>query len=192
MRNIIAKNTEQMFIFMISDKRVRILMAAEALINKSGLEAVSIHRVAKQAKVATGTIYLYFKDKDELMAELHERNLRLFAEAFLADVNTAQSLQECHSRLWLNALHYHQENVNVQRLWVHLETLPKNARHKALIQELFKPVKLFLAVVSNKAALNLYQAKCYTPWPLAKYSKFVAFLNFEKRILQSKTWMPRF
>lgn len=145
MRNIIAKNTEQVFIFMISDKRVRILMAAEALINKSGLEAVSIHRVAKQAKVATGTIYLYFKDKDELMAELHERNLRLFAEAFLADVNTAQSLQECHSRLWLNALHYHQENVNVQRLWVHLETLPKNARHKALIQELFKPVKLFFS-----------------------------------------------
>ncbi|WP_163133453.1 TetR/AcrR family transcriptional regulator [Agarivorans sp. Alg241-V36] len=143
MRNIIAENTEQMFILVITDKRIRILIAAETLINQSGLEAVSIHRVAKQAKVATGTIYLYFKDKDELMAELHDRNLRLFAEAFLSGVENAQSLQERHRRLWLNALHYHQENVNVQRLWVHLETLPKNAHHKALIQELFEPVKLF-------------------------------------------------
>ncbi|WP_427979282.1 TetR/AcrR family transcriptional regulator [Agarivorans sp.] len=128
---------------MITDKRLRILMAAETLVSRFGVEGLSMHRVAKQAKLATGTIYLYFKDKDTLMSELHERNLRLFAEAFLADVDFNASLKQQHHQLWRNDFSYQQSNANVQRLWAHLETLPRNTRHKQLIQELFEPVKLF-------------------------------------------------
>ncbi|MDO6686562.1 MULTISPECIES: TetR/AcrR family transcriptional regulator [unclassified Agarivorans] len=130
---------------MIPDKHLRILMAAEHLIERGGIDALSMQRVAKEAKVAAGTIYLYFKDKDELMAQLHERNLRLFTDAFLAGVDANEGLKEQHRRLWLNALNYHLAHVNVQRLWVHLETLPKNAHHKQLIMELFEPVKLFFS-----------------------------------------------
>ncbi len=128
---------------MISDKRLRILMAAETLVSRFGVEGLSVHRIAQQATLATGTIYLYFKDKDELMSELHVRNLRLFAEAFLADVDFNASLKQQHYQLWTNGFCYHQNNVNVQRLWVHLETLPRYTRHKQLIQELFEPVQLF-------------------------------------------------
>ncbi|MGY5451628.1 TetR/AcrR family transcriptional regulator [Agarivorans sp. MS3-6] len=142
---------------MIPDKRLRILAAAETLISRSGLEALTMQRVAKQAKVAAGTIYLYFKDKEQLMAELHERNLRLFAEAFLDGIQQEQGLRNQHRRLWLNALGYHQMNPTVQRLWVHLETLPRNTRHRELIQELFEPVKLFFSAGVDQG--------CFKPLP---------------------------
>ncbi|WP_432455596.1 TetR/AcrR family transcriptional regulator [Agarivorans sp. QJM3NY_29] len=130
---------------MTSDKRVRILSAAGVLISRSGVDACSIHRVAKQAGVATGTIYLYFKNKETLMAELHERNLRLYAEAFVAGVEDESDLLGQHRRLWRNALNYHKLNPTIHRLWVHLETLPRGHRHQQLVEDLFQPVKHFLS-----------------------------------------------
>ena len=54
------------------DKRVRILDAAVRVFAKKGFYATRVSEVAKAAGVADGTIYLYFKSKDELLVSLFE------------------------------------------------------------------------------------------------------------------------
>jgi TetR/AcrR family fatty acid metabolism transcriptional regulator len=54
------------------DKRERILRAAVKVFAKSGFFAARVSEVAKAAGVADGTIYLYFKSKDELLVSLFE------------------------------------------------------------------------------------------------------------------------
>ena len=54
------------------DKRERILRAAVKVFAKSGFYAARVSEVAKAAGVADGTIYLYFKSKDELLVSLFE------------------------------------------------------------------------------------------------------------------------
>ena len=54
------------------DKRERILRAAVKVFAKSGFHATRVSEVAKAAGVADGTIYLYFKSKDELLVSLFE------------------------------------------------------------------------------------------------------------------------
>jgi TetR/AcrR family fatty acid metabolism transcriptional regulator len=54
------------------DKRERILTAAVRVFAKSGFYATRVSDVAKAAGVADGTIYLYFKSKDELLVSLFE------------------------------------------------------------------------------------------------------------------------
>jgi len=54
------------------DKRVRILDAAVRVFAKKGFHATRVSEVAKAAGVADGTIYLYFKSKDELLVSLFE------------------------------------------------------------------------------------------------------------------------
>ena len=54
------------------DKRERILKAAVKVFAKSGFYATRVSEVAKAAGVADGTIYLYFKSKDELLVSLFE------------------------------------------------------------------------------------------------------------------------
>jgi AcrR family transcriptional regulator len=53
-----------------SDKRALILAAALDEFAQNGFEAARLDDVAKRAKVAKGTIYLYFKDKESLFQEL--------------------------------------------------------------------------------------------------------------------------
>src|SRR5215469_8567457 len=54
------------------DKRQRILRAAVKVFAKNGFYATRVSEVAKAAGVADGTIYLYFKSKDELLVSLFE------------------------------------------------------------------------------------------------------------------------
>jgi TetR/AcrR family fatty acid metabolism transcriptional regulator len=56
----------------VGDKRKRILDAAVRVFAKKGFYATRVSEVAKAAGVADGTIYLYFKSKDELLVSLFE------------------------------------------------------------------------------------------------------------------------
>jgi len=54
------------------DKRERILAAAERIFARHGFFAARVSEIAKEAGVADGTIYLYFKSKDDLLISLFE------------------------------------------------------------------------------------------------------------------------
>lgn len=54
------------------DKRERILEAAVKVFARSGFHATRVSDVAKAAGVADGTIYLYFKSKEELLFSLFQ------------------------------------------------------------------------------------------------------------------------
>ncbi|MGC5454145.1 TetR/AcrR family transcriptional regulator [Aeromonas veronii bv. sobria] len=52
---------------MILDKKESIFNAAHEVLGERGFHGLSIAEVAKKANVATGTIYRYFGDKDDLI-----------------------------------------------------------------------------------------------------------------------------
>jgi TetR/AcrR family fatty acid metabolism transcriptional regulator len=58
------------------DKRERILAAAERVFARRGFFAARVSEIAKDAGVADGTIYLYFKSKDELLISLFEQRMK--------------------------------------------------------------------------------------------------------------------
>ena len=53
--------------------RARILTVARQLIARGGYRAASVARIAKQAGLATGTVYRHFPSKAELFSELFLR-----------------------------------------------------------------------------------------------------------------------
>lgn len=59
-----------------NDKRERILAAAERVFARRGFFAARVSEIAKDAGVADGTIYLYFKSKDDLLVSIFERSMR--------------------------------------------------------------------------------------------------------------------
>lgn len=52
------------------DVSEQIFDATDRLMAKEGLHHLSMHKLAKEAGIAAGTIYLYFKSKDELLVHL--------------------------------------------------------------------------------------------------------------------------
>ncbi len=69
-----------------SDKRERILLAAERIFARHGFFAARVSEIAKEAGVADGTIYLYFKSKDDLLISLFEQRMTQVNEALKAAI----------------------------------------------------------------------------------------------------------
>ncbi len=68
-----------------ADKEVRILLAAVDVFSREGYHRATVADVARVAGVAAGTIYLYFRRKEDLLVALVER----FMATHLADARTA-------------------------------------------------------------------------------------------------------
>ena len=58
-----------------NNKELQILRAAIAVFAKHGYHKSTISRIAQEAEIATGTIYLYFKRKEDLIVALFEQIL---------------------------------------------------------------------------------------------------------------------
>jgi TetR/AcrR family fatty acid metabolism transcriptional regulator len=70
-------------------KRNEILSAAEAVFASKGFENATIEEIAREGDFATGTIYLYFKNKEDLYAtffEIKARGYLDFARKKVAEV----------------------------------------------------------------------------------------------------------
>lgn len=88
------------------DKRSRILAAAVKVFARKGYFAAKVSEIARRAEVADGTIYLYFRNKedllvslfDEIMAE-HITEARRELEATHGPADKLRVLAERHLRL---------------------------------------------------------------------------------------------
>ncbi len=64
-------------------RRQQILEAAEQHFHDVGYEAFSMASLAKLAGVVKGTLYLYFKTREEVFLTLYNRSLSRYSETFL-------------------------------------------------------------------------------------------------------------
>jgi TetR/AcrR family fatty acid metabolism transcriptional regulator len=72
------------------DKRAAILAAATSVFARRGFFAAQVADVARAAGIAAGTVYLYFRSKDEILTSIFDRTMQEAIEegqAALADVD---------------------------------------------------------------------------------------------------------
>src|SRR5271169_2795614 len=65
-------------------RRGEILDAAETLYAKEGWDSVTVDQVARGARLSRALVYVYFKDKQELLFAVGERAMRLLRDRFIA------------------------------------------------------------------------------------------------------------
>src|ERR1700719_3912529 len=64
-------------------RRAEILDAAEAVYPKKGWDAVTVDQVARSARLSRALVYVYFRDKEELLFAIGERAMRLLRNRFI-------------------------------------------------------------------------------------------------------------
>ena len=80
----------------MQDKRQRIMKAAIEVFLRKGFESATMDEVANKARIAKGTLYLYFKDKADLYGSLLEEKIDILTQALAVIAATADS---AHVRL---------------------------------------------------------------------------------------------
>jgi TetR/AcrR family transcriptional regulator, fatty acid metabolism regulator protein len=77
-----------------SEKYQRILDAASKVFAEQGFHQSTVAQVAKEAGVADGTIYLYFKNKDDILVQFYEYRTRQVFERFREAVTGAPTAEQ--------------------------------------------------------------------------------------------------
>lgn len=85
-----------------TDKKQRILIATLELLSGYGFHGFSMKQLARQADVATGTIYLYFKDRDTLISDLYRMIVEDFADSVFANLDDALPIKQQYLQLCRN------------------------------------------------------------------------------------------
>jgi AcrR family transcriptional regulator len=65
-------------------RRSEILVAAEALYAKQGWDAVTMDQVARSARLSRALVYVYFRDKEDLLFAIGDRAMQLLKSRFEA------------------------------------------------------------------------------------------------------------
>jgi len=77
-----------------TDKRQAIMQAAMELIAEQGFHGTPTSQIAEKAGTGVGTIYRYFKDKDELIEAIHGEAHELFAATFTESYDLNKPVRE--------------------------------------------------------------------------------------------------
>lgn len=77
------------------DLRKKILEVAKALFLKHGYDAVSIRKIAEKIAISPTTIYLYYKDKGDVIYALHQEGFKMLSAQF----TVLRSVEEPFERL---------------------------------------------------------------------------------------------
>jgi len=67
-------------------RRAEILDAAELLYAKKGWDALTVDQVARSARLSRALVYVYFRDKEDLLFAIGDRAMRLLRDRFRAAI----------------------------------------------------------------------------------------------------------
>lgn len=85
-------------------RRTQILNAARALLLKEGFSKTSVNKISRKAELSIGSIYFYFKNKEDIFASLQQEGL----EILHAYVNSeTEGITDCQERLKKGAEAYY-------------------------------------------------------------------------------------
>jgi len=128
-----------------SFRRQQILDAAAALFQEVGYEGFSVALLASKAGVVKGTLYLYFKTREEVFLALYDQSLNRMSEAFITQLTPGMS-----DRAFCELLY---DVAFGDSLYVPLQArLEKVIEHNVSIDSLIASKRHFLKQVDRIAA----------------------------------------
>ncbi|SDQ45119.1 transcriptional regulator, TetR family [Virgibacillus subterraneus] len=126
-------------------KYKQIIEAAVETIADNGYHASQVSKIAKKAGVADGTIYLYFKNKEDILVSVFEEKMGQFIEQIASSINDKQNADE--KLRTLIEMHFLQlANDHHLAIVTQLELRQSNSALRMKINEVLKP---YLVVIDD-------------------------------------------
>lgn len=128
-----------------NDKYHRILEAAVKVFAEQGFYQSTISQIAREAGVADGTIYLYFKNKDDILVQFFTYKTKLVFDKFREEVDKADN---CYDKL-RNLIRRHLEEFQNDRNMAVLYQAETHQNSRLVEEQIKEMSKLYLDIVSE-------------------------------------------
>ncbi len=113
---------------------------ALALFGKEGFDGFSIQKLAKAAGVSPATIYIYFKDKEDLILRIWLEAADDMATETLKNFKPTMSFSEGLKVQWKNRLNYCLKNPDQMKMWEQIRHSPLNDKALKLMNPTLREV----------------------------------------------------
>jgi len=80
------------------------------LITREGIVGLTMSKLAKRAGIATGTLYIYFKSKEEMLNSLYEKLNRESSERFMRGYSLDEPWFTGFRKIWFNYMKHRIEH----------------------------------------------------------------------------------
>src|SRR5690625_1927591 len=132
-------------------KYKQIIEAAVEVIAENGYHSSQVAKIAKKANVADGTIYLYFKNKEDILVSVFKEKMGKFIEATVNAIETKETASE--KLLTLIEMHFRQLSESPHLAVV--AQLELRQSKQELRYEINKGLKAYLDVIDSIIAQGI-------------------------------------
>lgn len=87
-------------------KREALFQATVKLVNAIGFASSSVSKIAKEAKVSPSTLYVFFKNKEDLLVSTYVEIKRDMADALLDDFDDSLPIRDIIRTVWFSTFKY--------------------------------------------------------------------------------------
>lgn len=138
-------------------KYKQIIDAAVVVIAENGYHASQVSKIAKKAGVADGTIYLYFKNKEDILVSVFEEKMGQFIEEIEKGISDKQTAND--KLLTLIMLHFRQLADNHHLATVtQLELRQSDPELRWKINKVLKPYLLVIdSIIKEGVEENIFR-----------------------------------
>lgn len=136
----------------------QIIDAAVEVIAENGYHASQVAKIAKKANVADGTIYLYFKNKEDILISVFKEKMGKFIEATVKAIGTKKTASE--KLLTLIEMHFRQLSESPHLAIV--AQLELRQSKQELRYEINKVLKAYLNVIDSIIAQGMEEKEIRT------------------------------
>jgi AcrR family transcriptional regulator len=92
------------------EKQAALFEATVKLVNEIGFAASSVAKIAKEAKVSAATLYIYYKNKEDLLVSTYLAIKRHTSKAILENFDARRPIRDILESAWFNMFRYAMEH----------------------------------------------------------------------------------
>jgi TetR/AcrR family transcriptional repressor of multidrug resistance operon len=165
------------------NKESAIREKAMEMIVREGFDGLSMQKLAKAANVSPATIYIYYKNREDLLNSLYNEVNNTFAEVALKRFDPDMPLEEGLWTQWKNRMKFILEYPIYFKFFEQFRNSPL-ILHKAIDKNQFKEsMKQFVSNAIKRKEMAKMEPEVF--WSLA-YGSFYSLIKFH---LQEKSMM---
>ena len=133
-----------------TETREKIVEAAIVTFSKHGYDRTKMDDIAETANLSKGTIYLYFKSKEELFYAISENNIKALKEQMSVLFTKSEDLILDSQKFYVNF-----RKASEQSDKVFLETIAESSRNQRLQEMLYHQRMKVLDIVTEYLKLQI-------------------------------------
>jgi AcrR family transcriptional regulator len=161
-----------------TDKVQLVKQKAIELIIKDGLEGFSMNKLARACQISVATLYIYYKDRDDLIINIAVEELRLMEETIVKDFDPGMTFEQGLRRQWENRYRYAAEKPGINLFFDQLRSSSYQEQFLSGYMADFKVIMgSFMQNIIERGEIDAMPFEIY--WSIA-FAPFYNLIRFDK------------